>query len=380
MIREFTGMALLATGFVLAGCATAGATTATAPVREAAQSERAAETGSAAQAQRRVTDLEGRLQARDAEVSQLKSQLATRESGQSSDLFPPDAKPGQCYARVLTPERYRTSEERVLVQEESEKVEIIPARFVDAEERVLVKEASSRIEIVPATYETVTERVEIKPASTKIVNVPATFKTVTERVLDKPAYTVWKRGPASSFTDPVLDQSVSGTGEVMCLVEVPATYKTITRKVVDVPASTREVKVPAEYATVEKRVLKTPATTREVKIPAEYKTVKVTKLAEPEKERRIKIPAEYRTVERSEKIADARLDWQQVLCQVNATPDNVVALQRALEKQGYDVGPIDGVLGRQTLTAVSQFAKKKGIAHGANYVPMDVLAALILKF
>lgn len=43
------------------------------------------------------------------------------------------------------------------------------------------------------------------------------------------------------------------------------------------------------------------------------------------------------------------------------------------------VGPIDGVLGAQTISAVSEFAKSKGIPHGANYVPVEVLQALDLE-
>lgn len=366
---------MLSLPLILAGCVSAGAATGD----PATDTRTVSALDSVESDNGRVRSLENTLQAREARIEDLQSQLANRASGVDSSLFPPDAKPGQCYARILTEEKYRTWEERVLVKDESESVQIIPARYQTAQERVLVKEASSRIETVPAEYEMVAERVLVKPASISIIEVPATFRTVTEQVLDKPAYTVWKRGPATSFSDPVKSQSVNATGEVMCLVEVPATYKTITRKIVDVAAHTKEVEVPAEYKTVEKRVVKRPATTREVEIPAEYQSVEVRKLVEPGTQRRTKNPAEYQTVVKSEKIADAKLAWQPVLCEVNATPSNIVALQRALEAQGYGVGPIDGVLGAQTISAVSKFATQKGIPHGANYVPIDVLKALNLK-
>lgn len=369
--KEIGGVALFASTVVLGGCATAGAAPAAPP-----STPTAASAAADLRDRERLSTLQGELSARDARIQELQGQL-TRSAGTGTEpLFPPDAKPGQCYARVLTPEKYRTIDERVLVKEESESVQIVPARFEDVQERVLVKEATTRIELVPAEYGTVTEQVLIRAASKKIVEVPATYRTVTEQVLDKPAYTTWKSGPATSFSDPVLDQSVTATGEVMCLVEVPATYKTISRSVVDKPAHTREIEVPADYKTVTKQVEKRPATTREVKIPAEYQTVTVRKLVTPARESRTKIPAEYRTVTRTEKVADARLDWQPVLCKVNATRDNVIALQQALEAKGYTVGPIDGVLGRQTLSAVGQYAKAQGIPHGANYVPLDVLKAL----
>lgn len=374
--KEFGTIGALASVVVLGGCATAGAQTS--GTGNGSEPAVTAETLDA-RGSERVTELETELKARDVRITDLQSQLDGRAPTIETTLFPPDAKPGQCYARVLTPEKYRTWEEKVLVKEESENVEITPAKYEVVEERVLVKEASTRIEVIPAEYEVATERVLVKPASKKIVEVPATFRTAKEQVLDKPAYTVWKRGAASTFADPVLSQSVSATGEVMCLVEVPAAYKTITRSVIDVPAHTEEVDLPAEYKTVERRVVKRPATTREVTVPAEYETVSVRKLVRPPQERRSKVPADYRIVTKSEKISDAALSWQPVLCDINATADNVMALQQALDSKGYAVGPIDGILGSQTIAAVSSFAKREGIPHGANYVPIEVLKALNLK-
>lgn len=373
--KEIGTISTLASAIVLGGCATAGAE----------QSETADYTSpattveqSATRDDARVASLQSELDARQARITDLQSQLASQGESTNTELFPPQAQPGQCYARILTEEKYRTSEERVLVREESEAVEIMPARFEDTQERVLVKEESTRIEIIPAEYETVSEQILVKAASKRIIEIPTTFRTETEEVLDKPAYTVWKRGAANTFADPVLSQNVNATGEVMCLVEVPATYKTITRSVVDVPARTEEIEVPAEYKTVQKLVVKRPATTREVTIPAEYETVSVRQLVEAADERRTPIPAEYRTVTKTEKISDAELDWQQVLCDVNATRANVVALQEALRDEGYTVGPIDGVLGSATISAVSRYAAQRGIPHGANYVPVEVLKALDL--
>lgn len=374
--KEIGTLGVLVYTMVLSGCTTAGASSG--EVVDTTPSVTEAEAlGTRSNA--RVNSLETELKERDQRITDLQSQLQGQGQLAETALFPPNAKAGQCYARVLTPEKYRNWEEKILVKEESDSVEITPARYELVEERVLVKEESVRFDVVPADYEMVSERIVVTPASTKIVEVPATFRTVSERVLDKPAYTVWKRGAASTFADPVLSKSVSATGEVMCLVEVPATYKTITRSVVDVAAHTKEIKVPAEYKTVEKRVVKRPASTREVVIPAEYETVSVRNLVSPAEERRNKVPPQYGTVQKSEKISDATLAWQQVLCDVNATSGTVLALQQALKAKGYSVGPIDGVLGSQTISAVSSFAKREGIPHGANYVPIDVLKALSLK-
>ena len=133
---------------------------------------------------------------------------------------------------------------------------------------------------------------------------------------------------------------------------------------------------PAEYKTVERRVVKTPATTREVTIPAVYDAVEMTKLVAAAEQKRIEVPAEYRTVERRELIEPARMAWQTVLCEVNATPAVVRSLQSELDAKGFDVGGIDGKLGPATMKAVNSYAESEGIPQGRNYVPMELLARL----
>ena len=175
----------------------------------------------------------------------------------------------------------------------------------------------------------------VKEASERIETVPAVYETVTERVLVKPAYTTWKKGEGA------ITKVDNSTGEIMCLVEVPA-----------------------EYKTVSKRVLKTPATSRKVSIPAEYQTVRVRKLVQPASERTVQIPAEYDTIVKREKVTDSRLEWKSVLCDTNTNADVIASLQRALKMRGYNPGRIDGVLGRETLDAVAQYQRNKGMASG----------------
>jgi len=330
-------------------------------------------------AQRRVAELESELSARDSSIKTAEAQAMSRDNGStSSNLFPPNPKVGECYARVMIPAKYRTVTEQVVKSDASERYEIIPARYETVEERVLVSEASVRLEVVPAEYQDVEERVMIKAASTKIIEIPAEYETVTERVLDKAAHTVWKKGPAAYQAANVLTETTSDTGEIMCLVEVPATYKTVTKRVLRRPASTEVVEIPVEYRTVSKRVVKTPATTREVTIPAEYDTIQVTKLAAPAREQRIEIPAEFGVVTRTEKVSDANVEWRQVVCEVNLTRPNVIELQRALADKGYYKVGVDGIIGPQTLTAAQRYAADNNLPSGSNYIPVEVIESLDL--
>ncbi|RPI18894.1 MAG: peptidoglycan-binding protein [Acidobacteria bacterium] len=272
----------------------------------------------------------------------------------AAELLPPNAKPGECYARVFVPAAYKTETAQVITREASERVEIIPARYERVIEQVLVREASKKVEVVPETYDWVEEKILVKPAFERIVEVPAVYETVKETVVDRPAHSVWKKG-----TGPI--QKVDyATGEIMCLVEVPATYKTVTKTVIKTPATTRKVEIPAEYTTVRKQV-KTPSTTREVTVPAEYKSVETQKLVSPAEEKRVQIPAEQQTVTKTVVASEGRIEWQSVLCETNASPELIKSMQLHLRRAGHYSGKIDGKLSARTMAAVRSFQRAKGL-------------------
>ncbi len=275
-----------------------------------------------------------------------------------TSLLPPNAVPGECYARVFVPPSYRTDTESVLRKEAGERIELLPAQYTTATQQVLVREESERLEVVPATYKWMEETVMVKPETKRLVEVPEVWETVTEQVLDKPAHQVWKKGRGP------IEKVDNGTGEIMCLIEVPATYKTVSKRVLTSAATVKEVIVPAEYKTVRRKVVDQPATTRTVTIPAEYDTVTVTKLVSEPSVQRTEIPAEYQTVSRQVLVRDGYLEWQQVLCETNMTVTRVKSIQRALQTAGYDPGKIDGIIGSDTRAAVRAFQQKMGLATG----------------
>lgn len=337
--------------------------------------------------QQRVTELESTLAQRESDLSATEARLASIDTSSAgsasaantSSLFPPNPKAGECYARVLIPAKFRSTTEKVLKSEASERIEVLPARYETGQETVLVKEASTKLEVIPAVYGDVQERVLVKPASQEIVEVPAKYDTLTERVVDQPAHTAWKKGSAGLQAANILSQTTNDTGEVMCLVEVPATYKNVTKRVLVTPARTQVREIPAEYKTVTKRVVKTPPTTREVKIPAQYDTMTVRKLVSPASEKRIKIPAAYQTVTRNEKVTAEKMEWNRVMCEVNMTAANVRTLQTALADKGYYKAGVDGIMGRNTLSAARAYALDNNLPAGSNYISMEVAKKLGLK-
>ncbi|MFN0152432.1 MAG: peptidoglycan-binding domain-containing protein [bacterium] len=294
--------------------------------------------------------------------------LSYTAAGAEDDLFPPNAKAGECYARVYVPPTYKTETTQVLKREASDRVSVTPERYEMVDEQVLVKAASQRLEIVPAEYAIEEETVLVKPAAKQLVEVPAVYETTTEQVLEEAAHTTWKKGRS-----PVT--RINGhTGEIMCLVEVPARYKTISKRVLKTPATTREIEIPAEYKTVSRRVMKTPPTTRVIEIPAEYKTIHVKKLVAPAEVHRTEIPAEYQTVTNTAQVTEGYMEWQPVLCETNMSNSLIYQIQRALQDAGHSPGSIDGVLGSQTMTAVHSFQVANSLPTGG--LTLDTLAKL----
>ncbi|PLX84109.1 MAG: hypothetical protein C0617_09255 [Desulfuromonas sp.] len=286
-----------------------------------------------------------------------------RQAGQSGvskvgSALPPDASTGECFAKVAVPPQYETVTEKVLKRQASERIEVIPAKYEKVLEKVLVEAEVQKLEVVPATFGFEEETVMLKPAAKKIVEVPAVYEKVSEKVLVREAHSEWKKG-----TGPVqrIDQA---TGDIMCLVEVPAQYKVVTKQVLKSPATTQVTEVPAVFKTVKKRVMKTPPTTKTVTIPAKYKTIEVTKMVTPPTEKRIPVPEEWQTVSKKQLVSEGRMEWRSILCDTNMTRDRIEDIQRALLNAGHDPGPIDGVIGSETMAAVHAFQKAKSL-------PMD---------
>ncbi len=435
-------------------------------------------------------------------------------------LVPPNAKAGECYAKVVIPAKYKTVEEKVLVQEASEKIEIIPAKYEWIDEKVEVAPKTKKLIAVPATYKKVTENIEIKPAmrtwrtslrrksapvskeilvAAKIKGVdlkntlpktcykeyftPEKFKTITENIITqgqkekiqiipakyetidksieiKPAYkktitipatyeykeekllvekakTVWKKGvnPAQKLN--------GATGEIMCLIKIPAKYKVIKKKVVKTPASVKIIEVPAETKTIKvkkliseastqtltspaksktiqkklldkkaefrwikvgdsvdkiwnytghqiclvetpaqhinitKNIMENNASVKEVESEAEYKVVKIKKLVEEAQEVKTPIEAVYKMLPKREKISDAHQSWERILCQTNMNKDVIKKIQNALKDKGYNIGKVDGVLGRGTRQIIDKYQRDNSLATGG--ITYETLKALKIE-
>ena len=185
------------------------------------------------------------------------------ETGELTAL-PPNASPGECFAKVF-----------------------IPATFKTVSERVLVRDATETIEVIPAKYEWVEERVLVKDESRELVPYPAEFAMREQTIEVMPGRTDWEVNKDPNCVNPAAEPA----RDVFCLVTRPPERKTVQMQVQVKPAGVKEVCIPAQYETVRRQKLVTPATTR-----------------------RHVTPAEYRDVERTVKVCDSRIAWKRVTC------------------------------------------------------------------
>lgn len=322
------------------------------------------------------------------------------------------AQPGMCYHEHYRPAQFETVDQEVLVSEADAKLAVNAAKYRWVEKRVMVKEPSYRMEEVPAVYAFEEVRVLDKPAHTVwkkgegpiqkidqatgeimcLVEVPATYKTIRKRVLKSAATTRKIEIPAEYKTVKVRELAEEATAIKQ---EIPARYKTVSvsRQVsgpqflwheihnTEEPANTRTgnmiclTETPAQYKTVTRKVVKTAASTRSVEIPAQTKTLKVRKMVSEPQEQRIKIPAVYKTVTERQLEKEGFMEWRSILCETNMTGARITQIQRALKTEGYEPGPIDGVIGEETMTAVNAFQKAKGLPVD-KYINIQTLKAL----
>lgn len=271
----------------------------------------------------------------------------------SLGVTPPEAQPGQCFAKVLEPAEYREEAYERVVRPASERTEWTQPEYQDVQEQAVVRPAYRRVEVIPAVYEEVSEQVVVREGYRREIEVPALYDTYFEQVVERPARKVWKPGRGAT------EKVDEATGEILCLVEEPAVYKTVERKELKRAAAKRYEDVPAEYATVKKQVLKTAQQTREVEVPAETTTITARKLVKPAQEMKLPVAAQTETAYRKVLVSDEHYAWHQVLCEQNATPAKVDTIRGALTKKGYGPLAANGAIDSDLTGAVSSFQKDK---------------------
>jgi hypothetical protein len=187
-----------------------------------------------------------------------------RPAGEMTAALPPNAKAGECYAKVFVPPEFKTVTERVLVRDASETIEVIPAKYEWVEEKIVVRDASTELEAVPAEYASKERTIEVNSG-----------------------HTDWEINKNALCVNP----KEQAARDVFCLVKHEPASKTIQTQTQVKPAHVQTVCIPAKYETVRREKLASAATTRKVCIPAEYENI-----------------------EKTVKVCDGRMAWKLIDC------------------------------------------------------------------
>jgi len=278
---------------------------------------------------------------------------------------PPQARPGECYGRVLLPPVYGTGRHKVLEREAWAETVRTPPVVKRVAHKVLVKPERTEKVKVPAVYRNETVWTTRPGAKRKLVT-PARYKTVHEKVLVEAGHAEWRATDAPlAYGESRGGQTLlQATGEVVCRVWVPDRYETHARKVLVSKADVRWVEGPPRKVKTVKKVLVKAAGWTERKVPAVYRTEYEKTVVAPAGTRTVRHPAAYRTVESRVLVKPSRPGWAQVLCGGPINPAFMARVQAALIDRGFDPGPPDGVERPQVYAALRMFQRQNHMAEG----------------
>lgn len=293
-------------------------------------------------------------------VATLATTAGANERADLPPAAPPDAKVGECWAMVKTAPQYARREVSVELQPEKTVERRIAGESRWVEREVRVPAYTQRRVITPAVVEWVEETVT-EPARTETRRVPGTYRTVLREEPIRTGDTAqWQR-----------DITADGA---LCWVETPTAFRQVAQRQPLTPATTETVEIAERTHTKRRRVVKTPAVIDVTEVPAQVKIERIREEITPDRFVTETIPAVMGTEVRRVMVEPSRLDLRAVLCDTNATPTRVRAVQQALRTSGHYRGPLDGQFGAQTLAAMDAFQTAEGLA--TEGVTLEALAAL----
>ena len=300
--------------------------------------------------------------------------------------------PGQCFSRLLMPHKTERYVEHVMVSPERVETRRLPQVVDMVDEDVMVRPERVERRLIPAVthVETVTE--VVRPASFREERIPAQYEMRTEHVMVRDARREWVRTDGIPTDAPMVtagdhqpvdyraDGSLSWPGKyaegapedayyerdpsVWCLKVVPGDYEDRSYRVEVAPASVRRIEIPAETRQVRRTVIDQPERYEEFVVPAVMEKRRVRKVMQEARTETYTVPAVYDDVTRERVVGTPQPVWREVICGKNTSQAKIMEVQRALAAKGYNPGPIDGQLGRQTVSAMQKFQADNGLPQG----------------
>jgi len=290
--------------------------------------------------------------------------IATTTVSANSDTdVLPDAKAGECYAKVLVPPSYKTETIESLVSEAAETILVVPAKYSDATEQIVKQEASTVITAIAPEYETAEASVVVVPGSTDWVRGGIESSMVASKgdlsEIESAGHDLSKAKPGMCFYEHYKPATIKKNMEKVLITEetetlevVPASFKAAKKEIMVSPKSSKyvvtpasfkteqakilvepaksiwkkgkglvqkvdnvtgeimcRVDIPAVYKEFSKKVVQNPAAAALIPVPATMKSFDISLLDKDAQEVRKPVPATYETIETFETIGEPAYSW-----------------------------------------------------------------------
>lgn len=284
--------------------------------------------------------------------------LATKGKQVQTDAEEPIL-PGQCWIQGQIKPRPVTQTLEVVLKDSHTLIQVTPAEIRRGYKQVVTRDGTITYRIEPPTYKEVLDKVLVRPEVKRYVVVPAVYETRQKEVVVEEAKTVMDRcragGTRYAKTDAI----------AYCVRELPAKQETVTVQELVQPEGLQEEIEPAQYQYVVRRVVDKPARVVQVTLSPEMVDIPVEEVAVPSQTHQMEVPAQTKDLQVTSYEGEPRLVMRKALCDYEMTPPLIASLQEQLLQRGYHTGAVDGLLGKNTLEALSDYQVDHGLAVGA---------------
>lgn len=269
-------------------------------------------------------------------------------------------RPGQCWVQAVVHPRPVEESLNVVVRDPVNAIDVMPARLDKGRMDVVMREGGVNYRIEPPVYKQVTEKIEVRPEVRRSVVVPAQFKDVQEEIEIEAERTVLERCRVAGVRT-ALESAV----QPLCARTIPAKTQNVHRRILAQPETVREEVEPAQYKEVTRWVLERPAQAIPVVEEPTTQAMNVQVISQTERLSERNVPAEIQQLRTTRFEGEPSVVLRQAVCDQDLNAPLVKSLQTALREQGFDTGPVDGLLGRRTAGALLEYQRRNGLAAGA---------------
>lgn len=267
---------------------------------------------------------------------------------------------GQCWIYGQIKPRPVEQKVEVTLKDSHYTIQVTPAEIRQGFKQVVTREGTVTYRIEPPTYKTVLEKVLVRPEVTRFVVVPAVYETREKNITVEEAQITIERCRAAGTRYARNTNAIA-----FCAQELPAKQEVVQIQELVQPESTQVEIEPAEYKTVVRKVIDQPARVVEVALNPQVTIVPVEEVVAPSQTHQLEIPAVTQEMQVTTFEGEPRMVMRKAVCNDEITPTLITNLQEQLHRHGYQAGPVDGLLGKYTLEALSDYQVDNGLAVGA---------------